>query len=292
MTTDTKGLLLGLTGVVIFGFTLPATRLAVGGFDPVVVGIGRSVVAAGIAAGILIATRTRRPHRGEWRALIVTSLGVVIGFPLFSALAMQSAPASHGGVVLAVLPLTTALASVFVASERPSAGFWLCAIAGSSAVVVFALWEGSGGFAKADILLLLAVAAASIGYGAGGALSRALGGWQVICWALVIALPVTVPLVWIFAGAINLAAPLPAWAGFVYVALMSQLVGFFAWNAGMALAGVARVGQLQLLQTFVTLAAAALLLGERITLTQIGFALLVIAIVALGRRMRVERTLD
>jgi len=289
MNSDTKGLLYGLLGVVLFGLTLPATRVSVVEFDPVMIGIGRTVIAAAVAVFMLLAMGAPRPRRRHLPLLIIASVGVVIGFPLFSAIAMQSAPASHGGVVLGILPLTTAIAGVFVAGERPSLGFWLCGLIGSAAVVAYALIDGGGALHIADTLLVLAVIAASVGYAAGGQLSRDLGGIQVICWALIVALPVTVPVVLYLLPNMNWAASAPAWAGFLYVALFSQLIGFFAWNKGMVLSGVARVGQLQLVQPFVTLAASAALLGEIITWTTIGFASFVVLVVAAGRRMRVER---
>jgi len=289
MNSDTKGLLYGLLGVVLFGLTLPATRVSVVEFDPVMIGIGRTVIAAAVAVFMLLAMGAPRPRRRHLPLLIIASVGVVIGFPLFSAIAMQSAPASHGGVVLGILPLTTAIAGVFVAGERPSLGFWLCGLIGSAAVVAYALIDGGGALHIADTLLVLAVIAASVGYAAGGQLSRDLGGIQVICWALIVALPVTVPVVLYLLPNMNWAASAPAWAGFLYVALFSQLIGFFAWNKGMVLSGVARVGQLQLVQPFVTLAASAALLGQTITWTTIGFASFVVLVVAAGRRMRVER---
>lgn len=289
MHDDTKGLLYGCLGVILFGLTLPATRLAVAEIHPVMIGIGRTVIAAAAAGAILMAIRAPWPGRHHLRALVVTALGVVIGFPLFSAVAMQWAPASHGGVVLGILPLTTAIASVVLARERPSAGFWLCGLIGSAAVVAYALIDGGTELHIADTLLVLAVISASVGYAAGGELSRSLGGGRVICWALVIALPVTLPVVAVLLPQMNWAASAPAWGGFVYVALLSQLLGFFAWNRGMVLSGIARIGQLQLVQPFVTLAASAVVLAEVITPVTLGFAAFVVAVVALGRRMRVER---
>lgn len=284
--SERKGLLLGLVGVVIFGLTLPATRASLAGLDPWFIGLGRGVVAALAAAIVLIVTRQTWPPRHTWRGLVITSAGVVLGFPMLATLAMQYAPASHGGVVLAVLPLATAVAGVILAGERPSAGFWACGIAGTLAVLAFALIEGAGegGFHTADLLL-----AAAIGYGEGGVLARSMGGWQVICWALVIAGPFLLVFLLLSGTPVNWDAPRQAWIGFFYLALFSQFIGFFAWYQGMALGGVAMVGQLQLLQTFVTFIAAALLLGEQITWTQFGFACLVVGIVALGRKMRVER---
>lgn len=288
--TERSGLLLGLIGVVIFGLTLPATRASLTSLDPWLIGLGRGVVAGVAAAFILLVTRQKWPARKAWRHLIIASAGVVLGFPVLATLAMQYVPASHGGIVLAILPLATAIAGAILAGERPSIGFWLCSIAGTAAVLTFALIEGAGstGIHTADLLLAAAVVAAAIGYAEGGVLARSMAGWQVICWALVIAAPISLAALIIIGTPINWYAPPTAWLGFGYLALFSQLIGFFAWYKGLALGGVAKVGQLQLLQTFVTLGAAALLLGEQITRFEIGFALLVVAIVTVGRRMRVS----
>lgn len=290
-TLERKGLILGLIGVVIFGLTLPATRMALEGFDPLFIALGRAVV-AGIAAGIVLAvTRQPFPPRKSWRRLVTASLGVVVGFPVLATIAMQYAPASHGGVVLALLPLATAVAGVILAGERPSAGFWVCSLAGTLAVLAFSIIAGAGndGFHAADLLLAAAIAAAAIGYAEGGELARTMGGWQVICWALVIIMPFLIIALLIWGEPINWNASAAAWSGFLYLALFSQFIGFFAWYQGLALGGVAKVGQLQLLQTFVTLVAAALILGEQVTVTEIVFACIVVLIVAMGRKMRVER---
>jgi len=288
--SERTGLLLGLVGVFIFGLTLPATRASLTGLDPYLIGFGRGVVAGVAAALILLVTRQKWPGKKAWRPLIIASAGVVLGFPILATLAMQYVPASHGGIVLAILPLATAVAGVISAGERPSIGFWLCSIAGTAAVLTYALIEGAGatGVHSADLLLAAAVAAAAIGYAEGGVLARSMGGWQVICWALVIAAPILLTALILIGTPINWNASATAWTGFIYLALFSQFIGFFAWYQGMAIGGIAKVGQLQLLQTFVTLGAAALLLGEQITWFEIAFALLVVAIVAVGRRMRVS----
>ncbi|MDA7948796.1 MAG: DMT family transporter [Hyphomicrobiaceae bacterium] len=288
---ERTGLVLGLVGVVCFGLTLPATRIALTGLDPWLIGLGRGVVAGIAAAVILAAMRAGWPPRDAWRGLCIAAGGVVLGFPLFATLAMQYAPAAHGAVVLAILPLMTAVGGALLAGERPSLGFWVCSVAGTLAVLVFALLEGAGneGFHAADLLLAAAVIAAAVGYAEGGRLARTMGGWQVICWVLVISAPVLAAFLLLWGTPINWTASLYAWGGFLYLALVSQLLAFFAWYQGMALGGVAKVGQLQLLQTFVTLVAAWALLGERITWLQIAFACLVVAIVAIGRNMQVTR---
>ncbi|MGD9866524.1 MAG: DMT family transporter [Hyphomicrobiales bacterium] len=290
MDNERTGLVLGLVGVIIFGMTLPATRLAVEALDPYVIALGRGIVAAAAAGLALWLTGQPLPSRRMLRPLALCAAGVVLGFPLCATLAMQYVPASHGGVVLAILPLATAIAGVAIAGERPSPGFWLCALAGSLAVLVFTLIAGeNGGFHLADLLLAAAVVSAAIGYAYGAVLARALGGWQTISWALLISAPVLALMLLLLQRPVNWAAPPGAWAGFFYLALCSQFLGFFAWYKGLALGGVARVGQTQLLQPFVTLLGSALLLSETITPVEVLFALVVVAIVAAGRRMRVER---
>lgn len=290
MQDDTKGLLLGLLGVALFSLTLPATRIAVAWLDPVTVGLGRALVAAVPAGLLLLVLRQRRPTAREWRGLAVVALGVVLGFPLLSAWAMTKVPAAHGAVVLGVLPLATAAFAALLAGERPVPLFWLVGLLGSALVVVFALREGGGAVTWPDLALLLAVAAAALGYAEGARLSRTLGGWQVISWALVLSAPI---LLWPVAEAVAeveiRALPWEAWLAFAYVALISQFTAFFAWYRGLALGGIAKVGQLQLLQAFFTLGFAALINGEAIGWDTLGFALAVVACVAVGRRLPVRR---
>lgn len=286
---ENRGLLLGFVGVAVFSLTLPVTRLAMADSDPVVFGLGRSLLAGAVAAAILLATRQRRPRGGEWRALAIVAAGVIFGFPLLSAWGMQRVPAAHGGVVLGVLPLATAMAGAFLLRERPSLGFWLVSLTGGAAVVAFSLLRGGGSLSLGHLALLGSVACAAVGYAEGARLSRSLGGWQVICWALVIASPLVLVVVVPAALAHGLPGSPQSWMAFLYVALMSQLFGFFAWYRGLALGGVARVSQVQLLQTFLTIAASGLLLGETIDAMTLGFAVFVVGSVWVGRRMPVRR---
>ena len=286
---EMAGLVYGGIGIVLFGLTLPATRLAVASLDAVFVGLGRGVAAAMVAAIILLVTGETVPRRRDWPWLAVTSAGVVIGFPLFATLAMQWLPAAHGGGVLAFLPLATAAAAALFNGERP--GFWFWSFLGALIVLVFMLLRsGSARVQMADLLLVAATLCAATGYATGGRLSRHLGGWQVICWSLVIGAPVLLLAVVTGAGKINWDASATAWGGFFYVALFSQLIGFFAWYRGLALGGVARIGQLQLFQPFVTLAASALVLSEAVGWMEGGFALAVMATVAAGRRTTVRQS--
>jgi drug/metabolite transporter (DMT)-like permease len=287
---DFEGLLNGLAGVVIFGLTLPATRLAVADIDPVTLALGRALIAAIPAGLILFYMREKLPPRSTWPGLAVLVLTLAFGFSYFSTGAMAYASAAHGGVVLAVLPLATAMAGAVLAGERPSAGFWLAGLAGSAVTLIFAAVDSPGGsISTGDWYLVATVVCAAIGYAQSGVLARTLGGWQVIAWTLVAAAPAVAVTLVAVAPPVNMAAPLQAWGGFLYIALMSQFFGFFFWNRGLLLSGVARTGQLQLMMPFVTLAASALWLHEAVGWTHAGFALAVAACVVLARNARVER---
>ncbi|MCC7023035.1 MAG: DMT family transporter [Thermomicrobiales bacterium] len=277
------GYLLGFLGVLAFSVTLPATRAAVPELGGTTVGLGRAIVAALLAAALLVARRERPPGRRYWGGLAIVALGVVIGFPLLSAIALEFVPASHGAVVVGLLPAMTAVMAVARGGERPPLAFWLACLAGVVAVLIFAAVQGAGRPQAADLLLLVAVLAAGIGYAEGGKLSRDLGGWQVICWALLLAAPLLVVPVGLSIARHGLSASSGAWLGFAYVAVVSMFLGFFAWYRGLALGGIARVGQMQLLQPVLTLIWAALFLGEAIDLPTALAALLVVASVALTR---------
>ena len=288
MSNESKGMILGFLGVAAFGLTLPATRFIVPYFDPIFIGLGRAVIASVVAAFILIATRQSRPTRHQLMQLSVVALGVVLGFPVLTAFAMETVPASHGGVVLGVLPLATAVAAVIVSREKPSAGFWIFSLIGSIVVVTFSLLQGFGSFQLGDLLLIGAILSAGLGYALGGKLSKELGGWQVICWALVISFPFIIFPAWMQAPEENFSnLPLNVLLSFLYLALVSQLFGFFLWNKGLALGGIARVSQTQLMQPFVTLLASAYLINETVSLQTILFAALVVCIVAIGKKMPV-----
>ncbi len=291
MSNESKGMILGFLGVVAFGLTLPATRFVVPYFDPIFIGLGRAVIASVIAAFILIATKQSKPTRNQLIQLSVVALGVVLGFPVLTAWAMETVPASHGGVVLGILPLATAVAAVIVSKEKPSVGFWIFSLIGSIVVVTYSLLQGFGSFQLGDLLLVGAIISAGLGYALGGKLSKELGGWQVICWALVISFPFIIFPAWMQAPEEDFSnLPLNVLLSFLYLALVSQLFGFFLWNKGLALGGIARVSQTQLIQPFVTLLASAFLINETVNLQTIIFAVLVVSIVAIGKKMPVHET--
>lgn len=290
---EVKGLWLGLAGVVIFALTLPMTRLAVGTPDApqmsgVFIALGRAVVAAAMSAVFLLATRAAWPRRDDWVPLALTSAGVVFGFPLFTSVAMRYVEAMHASVIVGVLPLATALVGALLHRQRPSAGFWLCAGVGSALVVVFALTRSGTGLRLhlADALLLAAMACAAIGYGYGARLSQHMRAEHVICWALVIALPITLPLA-AWARPHETITP-AAWWAFGYVAVFSMWIGFFAWYRGLALGGTVRVSQVQLVQPFLSMLFAVPLLGEQLDAVTLGFAIAVIVVVFLGKKMPVH----
>ena len=290
MPNEQKGLLLGLLGVVIFSLTLPATRVAVAHFDPFFVGLGRSVLAAGLAIAVLAVTRSPRPSNAQFKALLLTSIGVILGFPALTSWAMRHVPSAHGAIVVGLLPLATAAMGAWRNHERPSAAFWIWASVGSGLVIAFAIYDGGGALQWADGALLLAVLLGAFGYAEGARVTRELGGWQTISWALVVSLPFLLIPVGYFATQTNFAAaPWQAWAGFFYVAVLSQYLGFFAWYHALNIGGIARVSQVQLLQLFFTLGFAALLLNERITWVMLAFAIAVVVVVMLGRKAPIRR---
>jgi drug/metabolite transporter (DMT)-like permease len=287
---ELMGFVYGFLGILVFSLTLPATRLAVSGFDPVFVGLGRAVVAAGLSLVLLVATRQSIP---AWRLLpsfCIVVAGVVVGFPLLSAIAMRDAPASYGAVIIGLLPMATALCGVWRAGERPALSFWIFASLGSALVMGFALLSGSGSIRLADLALLGAVAAAGLGYAEGAILAHTCGSWQVICWSLVLSVPVLLPIVLQHTPSSFALVSGSAVLGFLYVSIFSMFFGFFAWYQGLFLGGIARVGQIQLLQPFLTILASAVFLHEPLTITTLLFAVGVILCVALGKRSQISAT--
>lgn len=278
------GLMNGLLGVVIFSGSLPATRVAVADFDPVFLTVARALIAAFLAAGLLLALGASRPARQQLGSLALVALGVVVGFPLLTAFALQSVTSAHSIVFVAMLPLCTALFAVLRAGERPPAAFWAFSALGAALVVAFAVSQGFAASPKGDLLMVAAILVCGLGYAEGARLSRTLGGWQVICWALLIALPVTVPLAIYAAPASWNHVGGPAWLGLAYVSIFSMLVAFFFWYRGLAQGGIAAIGQLQLLQPFFGLALAAAILREDVGWPMIGATVAVALCVAAARR--------
>ena len=277
--------MLGLVGIALFSFSFPATKLALEGFGPWFIAFGRAVVAAALALVALHVRRARLPSRAHLARLLVVAGGVVVGFPVLSSLALQRTGSAHGAIVIALLPAATSIAAVLRAGERPGLVFWLAALAGVAVVTAFAVDQAGGTLSLADGYLLISVAVCGLGYAEGGALARELGAVETICWALVVSLPVTIPV-----ALVTLPDAAPGWralVGFLYVGTSSMFLGFVFWYAGLARGGVARVGQLQLFQPLLTVSWSALVLGEGIGWTIFAAAAGVIASVAVTQRARI-----
>ncbi len=288
-----RGLWLGLLGILIFSITLPVTRLAVGTADEpqmsgVFIAMGRAAVAAVLSGMFLLATKAPLPGRKDWWPLVVIAGGVVFGFPLLTSIAMRYVEAMHASVIVGALPLATAAVGALLHRQRPSPGFWLCAAIGSALVVAFALLRsGSAMLASpADLLLLGGVLCAALGYGYGARLSHQMQAEHVICWALVISLPLTLPMTLLSWPAVPIKAT--AWWALAYLSVFSMWLGFFAWYRGLAMGGTVRVSQVQLVQPFLSMLFAVPLLGESLDAVTLGFGLAVIASVFAGRKMPVS----
>lgn len=284
----TSGLWWGLLGVLAFSFTVPFTRVAVAGLPPAFIGAGRAAVAAVLAALALALTRQRLPSRAQWRRLAVVGGGIVVGFPLLTSYALTTVPASHGAVVIALLPAATATAAVLRTGERPPGGFWVAVALGSAVAVAFAALQsgGLGALQTADLLLFGAVVAAAVGYAEGGLLARELGAWQTVSWALVLCAPVMLALTGMALRDGLPSADATQWAAFGYLAAISMFLGFFAWYRGLAIGPIAQVSQVQLVQPVLSIAWAGLFLAERITLLTAVGGLAVIACAAAAVRTR------
>ncbi|MEN3980308.1 DMT family transporter [Acinetobacter sp. CWB-B33] len=280
-----QGWLYGLIGIVIFAGSMPATRIAVQGFSPEFLTGARACIAAVLALILLIALQQPKPSPQQIKSLCITSAGVVIGFPLFTALALQTATAAHSLIFIALLPLATAFFAVLRAKETPKRAFWIYTCMGSSLVIFFMLNQsGLHLRAAGDGYMAAAVLLCGLGYAEGGVLSRELGGWQVICWALVIALPAMLLISWIYFPQDFSAVPSSAYLGLAYVSLFSMLIGFFFWYKGLALGGIAKVGQIQLIQPFIGLILCALILNEHVTPLMIAVSLAVAVCVVMARK--------
>ncbi len=285
------GLLLGVLGAVIFAGSLPASRIAVSEVDPYFLTAMRAALAGLAGAVVLLITRRTLPPRAAWWPLIACGITIVLGFPLLTAVAMVTVPSSHGGVILGIMPLMTAAAAAVIEGERPSPGFWVAAVVGSALVMTFAIYR-SGGYALStgDILLLAAVVCGGVGYTYSGRLTGLMPGWEVISWAVVLCLPLSLLAVWLTWPLDSAAITPRGWTAILYAGLMAQYFGFFPWNAAMGMAGIARIGQIGLLQPFMVVLIAALFAREPIDPLTVAFAVAVVVTVAIGTRMRVGRT--
>ena len=283
-----KGMLLGLVGVLVFSFTLPITRLIVPFMDPIFLGLGRSVIAGTVAAIILFVLKQPLPTKRQAGLLLLTACGVVWGFPILSALGMQTVPASHGSVVSGLLPLFTAVFATMITKELPSIGFWIAAFVGALLVISFSFLKGGAEVNTGHLYLISSSIIGGMGYAFGGKVSKEMRGWQVICWALVLSFPITFTGAWVLRPDDFFSFPSYVYPSFLYLALASQLFGFFFWNRGLVLGGIARVSQIQLLQPFLSIIAAIIILGESVDAMTYIFALAVVLTIAVSRKMAVR----
>lgn len=284
MLTRTQGWMNGFIGVLIFSASLPATRVAVAEFDPLFLTVARATIAALFGIGLLTLFREKWPAKNQIVPLLVVATGVVVGFPLLTAWALQTITSAHATVYIGLLPLATAIFGVWRGGERPAPAFWFFSCLGSACVAGFALYESGSSFAIGDVFMLGAIIVCGLGYAEGARMSRVLGGWQVISWALVLSLPLMAALMLGHWPARFSGISWPAWAGLAYVSLFSMMIGFVFWYRGLALGGIAGVGQLQLLQPFMALGWAALLLQEKVSPAMLLVTVAVVACVAGSRR--------
>jgi len=286
---ETKGMLIGFIGILIFSLTLPVSKIAVLSFNPYFIAFGRATLAGLVALAYLAYKKESLPSKIDFGKYVVIALGVVFGFPIFTTVAMTQGSSSHGAVILGMMPLATTVIGVIRFKERPSLGFWLVSLMGAALVVVYALLKNSGSFTYIDGLLVLGGICACVGYVEGGELSRRMNPRAVISWALVISLPINIVASFLTFNPEYINAGDVAWISFVYLSLFPMFLGFFFWYEGLAIGGIARVSQVQLIQPFCTLLAASVLLGDPITAMNLVFAVLVVSTVILGKRMLVKR---
>lgn len=275
----------GLIGVVIFAGSLPATRVAVMDFSPTFLTAARAAIAGVLGLILILLSRQKLPEKKDWMPLLYVAIGVVIGFPLFTALALQYVSAAHSIVFVGLLPLATAIFGVLRGGERPNFAFWLFAILGAALVFAYMLIQTQSWlFNYGDIFMLLAIILCGFGYAEGGKLSKHLGGWQVICWALILMLPIMLVISYLYIPTSFEHISWSATLGLAYVSIFSMLIGFFFWYKGLALGGIAAVGQLQLLQPIFGLAIAAVILHEQVSMTMFVVTVAVIACVTCAKK--------
>jgi drug/metabolite transporter (DMT)-like permease len=289
MNQEIRAYLWGMLGIFGFGLTLPATKVAVPLFGFITVGIGRAVIAGFLGLILLVLTNSKIPTRSQIYRLAIVASGVVFGFPLLSAYGMKYLPASHGAIVIAILPLLTALFGVILAKEKLSVRYWIAAITGSTAIIIYAISTGGGVLHLADLALVFAAIAAAIGYAEGARLASELGSWQTICYALVVVLPVSIILLFLNLEINQVPNAIAAWVGLLYLSFISMFLAFFAWYRGLAMGGIAKIGQLQLLQPFITIGAAKIFFDEPFTNTMFLVLIVVLLSVYFGRKAQFKK---
>ena len=289
MNKESKGMLIGFIGILIFSLTLPVSKIAVLSFNPYFIAFGRAALAGLVALAYLVYKKEAIPSKVDFTKFVVIALGVVFGFPIFTTVAMTYGSSSHGAVILGMMPLATTVIGVIRFQERPSLGFWFVSLMGAALVMLYALLKSSGSYTYVDGLLVLGGISACVGYVEGGELSRKMNPRAVISWALVISLPLNAVMTYYTFDSAYVDAGTIAWISFVYLSLFPMFLGFFFWYEGLACGGIARVSQVQLLQPFCTLIAASVLLGDSLTFINLVFAVLVVSTVILSKRMLVKR---
>ena len=282
-------MLIGFVGILIFSLTLPVTKLAILSFSPYFIAFGRATFAGAVALAYLVIKHEPMMAKADIGKFVVIALGVVFGFPILTTVAMTHGSSSHGAVILGMMPLATTVIGVVRFGERPSLGFWLVSLLGAALVVIYALLKSSGSFTLVDLLLVLGGICACIGYVEGGELSKKMNPRAVISWALVISLPFNIIFSYLTFDSVYYDAGLSAWTIFIYLSLFPMFIGFFFWYEGLAIGGIARVSQVQLIQPFCTLVAASVLLGDSLTWMNLVFAVLVVSTVILGKKMLIQR---
>lgn len=278
--TATSGWVNGFIGVLLFSGSMPATKVAVLSLDPIFVTAARAGIAGILALICLLVFKEKRPTKKQLMPLAIVAIGGVIGFPLLSALALQYITSAHSLVYLGILPMSTAVFAVLRGGEKPKRIFWLFSILGSLIVIGFAALQGGTSSPVGNILMIIAILLCGLSYAEGAKLSKSLGGWQVISWAVVISLPISLPIMYLTAPSAPALISTETWIGVAYLGIFSMFIGFIFWYKGLAQGGTASVGQLQLLQPFFGLALAATLLNEHVSSSMILVTIGVILCVA------------
>jgi drug/metabolite transporter (DMT)-like permease len=281
-------MLIGFVGIAIFSLTLPFTQMAVNEMSPFFLAFGRASIAGICALILLLFNKSKFPNRVQIKKLIIIVVGVVYGFPIFTSIAMTTLPSSHSGIVLGILPLAMSLFAAIKYKEKPSLSFWLTSIFGTFMVISYTFMDNDGSLMIEDLWLLFAILFAAIGYSEGGILSKEMGSIAVISWALVISLPLNLFASYVFYETSYATISFQAFMSLMYVGLFSMFIGFFFWYKGIAIGGISRVGQVQLIQPFLTIIGAYFLTNEKITFLNILFALIVLIVIIIGRRTKID----
>ena len=288
LSIETKGMLIGFVGISIFSLTLPFTQMAVNEMSPFFVAFARASIAGICALILLIFTKSKFPNKIQIRRLIIIVIGVIYGFPIFTSIAMKTLPSSHSGIVLGILPLAMSLFAAIKYKEKPSSSFWMISIFGTFIVISYTFIDNNGSLMIEDLWLLFAILFAAIGYSEGGTLAKEMGSIGVISWALVISLPINLFASYLFYEINYSSISFQAIISLAYVGLFSMFIGFFFWYKGIAIGGISRVGQVQLIQPFLTIVGAYFLTNEKITTLNILFAFMVLIVIIIGRKTKIQ----